>query len=134
MAAKNGKAVASAQVQTFLKGQISEAQKALASLETEAEKVLAKIVARSRASRKELEALLPKDLSKDLTKRATKASNVAKKRLDGLQTRVVEAVGVASQTQVREINRELTKLSKKLDAVLTTGKKATGGQGAEPRA
>ena len=38
-----------------------------------------------------------------------------RKRLDGLQTKVVEAVGVASQSQVKEINRELSRLSKKLD-------------------
>lgn len=146
MAAKNGKAAASGQVQTFLRGQINGAQKAFTSLETEAEKVFQSVVARGQQSRKELESLLGKlntgELNvladprvKKISKKATQAGTQLRKRLDGVQTRVVEAVGVASQTQVREINRELTKLSKKLDAVLSGGaKKATAAQRNEPRA
>ncbi len=45
-------------------------------------------------------------------------SSELRKRLDGLQTKAVEAVGVASQAQVKELNRELSRLSKKLDQIL----------------
>lgn len=148
MAAKKEKAAASGQVQAFLMGQLNGAQKgaqkAFTQLETEAEKVLQAVVARSRDSRKELEGLLGKlhgaelladPRVKKISKKATQASNQVKKRFDGLQTRVVEAVGVASQTQVREINKELSKLSKKLDAVLGgSSKKSSGAQRNEPRA
>ena len=47
---------------------------------------------------------------KELGRKATQAGSEVSKRLDGLQTQVVEAVGVASQAQVKELNRELGKL------------------------
>lgn len=147
MAAKNGKAATSAQVQTFLKGQLTGAQKAFTKVETEAQKVLTTLVARGQESRKDLEALLtrvnPSELNtlldtaqvKKFSKKATQAGTEVRKRLDGLQARVVEAVGVASQTQVREINKEISKISKKLDAVLSGGaKKAAAAQRPDTRA
>ena len=143
---KNGssskKAVAAGGIETFVKGQLEEAQKRFAGLEKEAEKVLKNLAARGADSRKELEGLLGRLNSgefnplesarvQELGKKATQAGTEVKKRLDGLQTRVVEAVGVASQTQVKEINRELGKLSRKLDS-LVGGKKAASKS--EPRA
>lgn len=53
-----------------------------------------------------------------------------RKRLDQLQNRVIETVGVASKAQVQQISKELAKLSKKLD--LLSGKKSAA-QGSEPR-
>ena len=45
--------------------------------------------------------------------------------------RVIESVGVASQSQVEQINKELVKLSKKLDQLV--GKKSTASKSAESR-
>lgn len=109
-------------VQTFVVGQLEEARKQIARFEKE-------LVTRSRQQRKELEGLLHRlqegapDL-KGIRTRAEDTTAEVKKALDGLQHRVVEAVGVASQAQVGEIKRELSKLSKKLDA-LVAAKKAS---------
>lgn len=119
------------EVQKFVKGQLEEAQKRWAVLEDEAQKVVKNLVARGVESRKELEGLLTRfngselvstEKVKELSKRAGEARTELKKRLDGLQTRVVEAAGVASQSQVKALSRELTRLSRKLDSL--AGKKA----------
>lgn len=124
------KATKQGEVQKFVKGQLEEAQKRWALLEDEAQKVVKNLVARGMESRKEIEGLLtrlngPEQVAaekvKELSKRAGEARAELKKRLDGLQTRVVEAAGVASQSQVKAISRELTRLSKKLDTLV--GKK-----------
>ena len=143
---KNGssskKAVAAGGVESFVKLQLEEAQKRFAGLEKEAEKALKNLAARGADTRKELEGLLERinagefnplesDRVRQLGKRANQAGVEVKKRLDGLQTRMVEAVGVASQTQVKEINRELGKLSRKLDSLLGGKKPASRS---EPRA
>ena len=57
--------------------------------------------------------------------RLANLTNEVKNRFDGLQARVVEAAGVASQSQLDELNRELDRLSKKIDA-LSGAKKGTG--------
>ena len=58
---------------------------------------------------------------KKLGKKANAASQEVRKRIEDLQNKVIEGVGVASQAQVKEINKELIKLSKKLDSLV--GKK-----------
>ncbi len=146
MATKNGSKAAAgsngSNLEGFVKGQLVEAQKRFVGLEKEAEKVLKNLAARGADSRKELEGLLGRINAgefnplenprvQELGKRANQAGAEVKKRLDGLQTRVVEAVGVASQTQVKEINRELGKLSRKLDSLISGKKPASKS---EPRA
>ena len=110
-------------VQGFLKVQLEEAQKRLTQLEGEAQKVLKQLVARGQKSREEIEALLTKlsaaELAPTVMRKANEASVEVKKRLDALQTRVVEATGVASQSQVRAIGKELARLSKKVDSLVT---------------
>ena len=142
---KNGSSsnkASTTQLESFVKGQLQGAQKRFVGLEKEAEKVLKNLAARGADSRKELEGLLgrlnagefnPLESARvqQLGKKANQAGTEVKKRLDGLQTRVVEAVGVASQTQVKEINRELGKLSRKLDALISGKKPASRS---EPRA
>jgi uncharacterized protein YukE len=122
--ATNGKA---RNLETFVKQQIEGAQKRIEGLEHEAEKVFRQLKARSRGPAREVEKLLgqinPDTLLgnprvKELSRKATQVGSELRKRLDGIQTRAVEAVGVASQAQVRELNRELTRLSKKLDQIL----------------
>lgn len=122
--ATNGKA---RNLETFVKQQISDAHKRIEGLEHEAEKVLRHLKARSRGPAREVEkflgqispdTLLDNPRVKELGRKATQVSSELRKRLDGIQTRAVEAVGVASQAQVKELNRELSRLSKKLDQIL----------------
>jgi len=116
-------------LETFVKQQLGGAQKRLAGLEQEANKVLRTLKTRSKGPAREVEkllgkvnteaeALLESPKVKELGRKATQVGTEVRKRLDGLQTRAVEAVGVASQAQVKELNRELSRLSKKLDQIL----------------
>lgn len=127
--ATNGKA---RNLETFVKQQITGAHKRLEGLEQEANKVLRTLRARSKGPAREVEkllgqlnteTLLDNAKVKELGRKATQVSSEVRKRLDGLQTKAVEAVGVASQAQVKELNRELSKLSKKLDQILPASAK-----------
>ncbi len=118
-------------VQGFVKGQFTVAQKRLVAFEAEAEKVLKNLIARGQDSRKELDALLERlsaaELKvlngslRELAKRAQEASAEARKKLEEFQARVLEVAGVASQTQVRALKGQLNKLSRRLDTL--TGEK-----------
>ena len=125
---KNGAAL---QLPSFMKEQLEDAQKRFVAFEGEAQKVLENLIERGRESRKELETLLTR--FQGLEQKATKARTDARKRLDKLQNRVIESVGVASQAQVQQLNREIVKLSKKLDQLVpkkaaSKGDKSTGAQ------
>lgn len=136
MATKNGKNGKSNELQVFLKGQLEEAQKRFHLLEKDAEKALNELISRGKESRKELQGLINRlnstDLNlanvlenptvKELGKKAGQAGQDLRKRLDGLQNKLVVASGVASQQQVKELKGELNRLSKKIDALV--GKKA----------
>jgi hypothetical protein len=120
-------AMAKNDVQGFVKGQFTVAQKRLVAFEVEAEKVLKNLIARGQDSRKELDALLERlgtaelkvlnGTLRDLVKRAQDVSQEARKKLEEFQARVLEVAGVASQNQVRALNRQLTKLSRRLDSI-----------------
>lgn len=123
--AKNGK---QKDLQHFVMGQLQEAQKRFVALEKDAEKAINQLVSRGKESRKDLEKLINKVSSgdiaifdtatvKDLTKRAEVAGNQMKKRLDHLQTRMIQASGVATQHQMKELRSELNRLAKKIDAI-----------------
>ncbi len=103
------------EIQTYVVGQLEEARKQLVRFEKE-------LLARGKAQRKELEQLIARVQSgkeiKLLKNRANEASTEVKKALDGIQHRVVEAVGVASKDQVAEIKSELNRLTKKIDTLL----------------
>lgn len=133
--ATNGKA---RNLETFVKQQLSGAQKRIEGLEHEAEKVLRTLKARSRGPAREVEKLLgqisPDTLLgnsrvKELSRKATQVRSELRKRLDGIQMKAVEAVGVASQAQVKELNRELSRLSKKLDQILPASVKKVTSRG-----
>jgi uncharacterized protein YPO0396 len=114
-------------VQGFVKGQFGMAQKRLAAFEAEAERVLKNLIARGQDSRKELDALLERLGSaelkvlngslRELARRAQDVSQEARKKLEEFQARVLEVAGVASQNQVRALNRQLSKLSRRLDTI-----------------
>jgi uncharacterized protein YoxC len=112
-------------VQGFVRGQFGIAQKRLVALEAEAEKVLKNLIARGQDSRKELDALLERVSAtelkvlngslRELVKRAQEVSQDVRKKLEEFQERILEVAGVASQTQVRALNRQLSKLARRLD-------------------
>jgi len=114
-------------VQGFMKGQFGIAQKRLVAFEAEAEKVLKNLIARGQDSRKELDALLERlsaaELKvlngslRELIKRAQDVSQDARKKLEEFQARILQVAGVASQTQVRALNRQLSKLSRRVDSI-----------------
>jgi DNA repair exonuclease SbcCD ATPase subunit len=116
--------------QVFVREQIEDAQKRFAHFEGEAQRVLERLVERAKESRKELEELVQRFNGvqiKDrldhlkvlpLIEKANESLAEVHKRLSAVQTKVVESVGVASQAQVNQINRELMKLSKKLDTLV----------------
>lgn len=108
-----GKAQNKAQaIQEFVVEHLEDARKQLVKFEKE-------LAARGKQQRKEIEAVIAQVKSgrklKALKSQANEVGFEVKKRLDGLQGKLVEAVGVASVAQVKEINRELNKLSKKLE-------------------
>jgi hypothetical protein len=127
--ARNSSGHKNGQIQSFVKEQLEEAQRRFSAFEVDAEKTLKQLISRGKEQRKELEGLIHRlgangeaifenATVRQLSKRANQASSEVCKRLDTLQAHVVEAVGVASQAQVREINRELGKLSRKLDTLV----------------
>ena len=103
------------QVATFVKGRLEQAQRQLTQLEEEAQKTLTTWVSRGR----ELPAV------QNLRERATWAGGEVRLRLTDLRGRMVKVVGgVASQSQVDALNRELDRISSKLDAFVASPKAA----------
>lgn len=100
-------------VQGFVVSHLEDARKTLQGLEK-------KLVKRGRAQQKELEALLKSIRTGKPFKAIEKqATSELKKRFDALQSQVFARLGVASQSEISQIYRELTKLSKKLDGLVT---------------
>jgi hypothetical protein len=127
MASKSGKQVT---VQQFMKERLEEARERLNGFETEAEDAIKNLVAKGKEQRKELEQLIEKLNGKELLaletrtvkqlgKKANQATHEVKKRFEEMQAKVLQATGVASSTQVKEINREISRLGKKLDALIS---------------
>ena len=101
-------------IQEFVVAHLEDARKQLVKFEKE-------LAARGKQQRKEIEAIISQVKSgrqlKALKSQANEVGSEVRKRLDGLQGKLVEAVGVASVAQVKEINRELGKLAKKLETL-----------------
>lgn len=101
-------------IQEFVVAHLEDARKQLVKFEKE-------LAARGKQQRKDIEAVIAQVKSgrqlKALKTQANEVGSEVKKRLDGLQGKLVQAAGVASVAQVKEINRELTKLSKKLETL-----------------
>jgi hypothetical protein len=79
------------------------------------------LVRKGRGQQREFEAMLRNLRTatpvRRLGKRAEAASTEARRRLDGLQRQVLSALGVASRNEIVELNRELTRISKRVDAL-----------------
>ncbi len=104
-----------AEVQSAVLHQLEDARKRLVSFEKE-------LVKRGRAQQKEIESLIKgvrtgKPL-KQIEKQVGQVGTEVKKRLDGLQDQVLAVLGVASHDEIVELNRELARLSKKVDLLL----------------
>jgi len=132
---------AAGQVTSFVKGRLEQAQKQFGQLETEAQKALQTLVSRSRESSREVlqrlnvNELREKPAVKELEKKATWVGGEVRQRLNGLQGRMVKVVGgVASQSQVEAINRELDRLTRKIDSLVSPKKPEQQSQQEAPKA
>lgn len=109
-------------VQNLVLGQLEDAKKRLVHFEKE-------LVKRGRAQQKEIETLIKgvragKPL-KQFEKQVGAVGSEVKRRLDGLQDSVLTVLGVASHDEIVELNRELARLSKKVDVLLAKKPSAT---------
>ena len=113
-------------VQVFVAAQLEQAKKRIGEFEKDLTK-------RAKAQQKEVESLLKSIRQgtplKVIEKQATAATDEVKKRLEELQGQVYTALGVATSEEIGQIHRELTKLSKKVDALVS--KKGSTNSGAE---
>jgi polyhydroxyalkanoate synthesis regulator phasin len=128
---------ASGQVTSFVKGRLEQAQRQIGQLETEAQKALQTLVSRGRESGREvLQKLNVNELRqranpavRKLEQQATQVGGEVRQRLSGLRSRMVTVVGgVASQSQVDALNRELDRLSRKLDLLVAKKPEAQQSQ------
>jgi|GEM_PF-3543375 len=128
------------QVATFVKGRLEQAQRQITQLEEEAQKALNTLVSKSRESGREVlqrfnvNELRELPTVQNLRERANWVGGEVRQRLTGLRGRMVQVVGgVASQSQVDALNRELDRLSSKLDS-LVSPKAAETEQQQSPKA
>ena len=108
-----------ADVQNLVLGQLEDAKKRLLTFEKE-------LVKKGKAQQKELESLIKNVRSgkpiKQLEKQVSVVGAELKKRVEGLQDQVLGVLGVASHYEIVELNREIARLSKKVDQLLATKK------------
>jgi polyhydroxyalkanoate synthesis regulator phasin len=111
-----------ADVQSLVAGQLEDARKKLLTLEKE-------LIRRGRAQQKELKTIISNLKAgkqiKALGKQAAAAGNQMRKRLGGVQTQVFSKLGVATRNEMVELHKELIKISKKVDLLVTTKKPTT---------
>lgn len=81
------------------------------------------LLERGKAQQKEIQALLKGVMErkeiKALEKQAGELSEEVRRRVDGLQGRVLVALGVASRSEIEQIHTELMKLSKTVEELVT---------------
>ena len=94
------------EVPAFVKEQLVEAQKRFAVIQGQAEKTIKEWVAKGQ------------ELQATTAKRTRALGNEVRKTAETFQNRVIQAAGVATQSQIKVLTRELAKLSKKVDALV----------------
>ena len=103
-----------ADAQAFLLGQLDDARKRLQSLEKD-------LVSKGRQQQREIEKLMNRITSgrelKAFEKKASQASSRFVKQLQKAQTQALDALGLATQSQIRKLSRDVAALSKKVDAL-----------------
>lgn len=134
----------------YLKEKVVDAQAALKNIEDEAQKFLKDIMEKGKASRRELDELLTRVSTGEFMEKvkaneqasrakvaqlanrvrtsefASKAQGLQKEllgRLDELQHKVLEVVGVATRDQVSVLSREISKLSKRVEKIAKRSKR-----------
>jgi len=102
------------EVQEFVVGQLEEAKKRIVKLEKE-------LVSRGREQQKELEHLIDRVRSgkelKAIEKNAKQATTQLRKRVEGLQGQLFASIGIATQSDIRDLSKEVSKLSKKVELI-----------------
>jgi F0F1-type ATP synthase membrane subunit b/b' len=96
----------SSEVPAFVKEQLAEAQKRFTALQAEAEKTIKEWVAKGQ------------ELQVTTAKRTKALGHEVRKQAETFQNRLIQAAGVATQSQIKVLHRELSKLSKKVDALV----------------
>ena len=94
------------EVPAFVKEQLVEAQKRFAVIQGQAEKAIKEWVAKGH------------ELQATTAKRTRALGNNVRKQAESFQNRLIQAAGVATQSQIKVLTRELSKLSRKLDALV----------------
>ena len=104
------------EVQNVVLHQLQDARKRLVHFEKE-------LVKKGRAQQREIESLIKGVRSgkqlKSIEKQAVAVGTEVKNRLNGLQDQVLAVLGVASHDEIVELNRELVRLSKKVDLLIS---------------
>lgn len=113
------------------KDSLEQAQARLTTLEEEAQKMLQDVLDRSKASRKEMTVLINRLNAGEIFDQKTvkewqgKAKHVSADlahRFEDIRSKAIQAAGVASRDQVDDLAKDLDKLSRKIDRLLTTKK------------
>jgi len=94
------------EVPVFVKEQLAEAQKKFSVIQGQAEKTIKEWVAKGQ------------EIQATTAKRTRALGNEVRKQAETFQNRLIQAVGVATQSQIKALSRELSKLSKKVDALV----------------
>ncbi len=106
----------------FVRVQVEAAEKRLVLFEEEAQKLLKELIAKGKASRKDIRGLMRRAAELDMGERAEEWKDRAEKtgtevikRLEELQDRALGMMGVASTTKIEELAGEIQKLSRRVD-------------------
>ena len=94
------------EVPAFVKEQLVEAQKRFTVIQGQAEKTIKEWVAKGH------------EIQVTPAKRTKALGNEVRKQAESFQNRLIQAAGVATQSQIKVLTRELSKLSKKVDALV----------------
>lgn len=127
-------------INEFVNDSLHSAEERLHLLEKDAKKVLKVVKSRQRAEEVRVGKLLA-NLRKTVRKTSQEWSKVASEVLEelqtllaGLQTRILNAAGIASTTEVEAISSELEKIARKVDRLVKAQGKSGNAKGFAARA
>lgn len=122
-----GNAKKRAAMPEFVRMQVEAAEKRLVTFEEEAQRLLKDLISKGKESRKDIRGLLRKAADLDVGERAEEWKGKAEKtgtevikRLEELQDRALEMIGVASTAQIEGLAHEIQKLARKVDKMTKT--------------
>jgi F0F1-type ATP synthase membrane subunit b/b' len=94
------------EVPAFVKEQLAEAQKRFVAIQVQAEKTIKEWVVKGQ------------EIQATTAKRTKKLGSEVRKQAETFQNRVIQAAGVATQSQIKALTRELSRLAKKVDTLV----------------